>query len=200
MHNFVLHMAAAVRRSRSGQVASGREPLPLLRTRRRAGQQVGAHPHRPRPVPARDRLQVLPHRGEEGRRFPETAPAECDEKRCCGWRRRRRERGANDDVPRGLASQLEFCGGPSLGAQNWVHAHTKCANNDTQSIYNLHIICNNPQIIDAKAQQSALGLCEVYQLLMQCVQCRIRLVQCIQCSPHSSLIAGDAMQSGCQQV
>ena len=36
----------------------------------------GAHPHRPRPVPARDRLQVLPHNGEEGRSFPETAPAE----------------------------------------------------------------------------------------------------------------------------
>ena len=83
MHNFVLHMAAAVpqvRRSRSGQVAYGREPLPLLRTRRRAGQQVEAHPHRPRPVLARDRLQVLPHREEEGRRrFHETAPAECDE-------------------------------------------------------------------------------------------------------------------------
>ena len=73
MHNFVLHIAAAVRRSRSGQVASGREPLPLLRTRRRAGQQVGAHPHRARPVTARDRLQVLPHRGKEGSRFPETA-------------------------------------------------------------------------------------------------------------------------------
>ena len=58
-------------RSRSGLVACC---APLLRTRRRAGPQRA---HRAWPVPAQDRLQVRPHRGEERRRFPETAPAEC---------------------------------------------------------------------------------------------------------------------------
>ena len=33
---------------------------------------------------------------------------ECDEKRRCGWRRRRRERGGNANVLRGLYFQLEF--------------------------------------------------------------------------------------------
>ena len=61
----------------AGLVACSREPFPLLLTRQRPGPQVGAHPHRPRPVPASDRLQMSPHRGEEGCRFPETAPAEC---------------------------------------------------------------------------------------------------------------------------
>ena len=78
--------SGAIRRSRSGLVACDSEPLLLLRTRRRACRQVGAHPHRPWPVPARDRLMVsicaptVSHGGEEGRCFPETAvtaPAEC---------------------------------------------------------------------------------------------------------------------------
>ena len=50
---------------------------PAAVTSRRACPQVGAHPHRPWPVPAQDRLQVRPHRWEEGSCVPEIAHAEC---------------------------------------------------------------------------------------------------------------------------
>ena len=40
-----------------------------MRARRLAGRQVGAHPHLPRPVPARDRLQVRPIVGRRAATF-----------------------------------------------------------------------------------------------------------------------------------
>ena len=124
-HNFVLHMAAAVRRKK--QVACGREPLPLLCTRRRAGpQRAAGHPRRAWPVPARDRLQVRPHRGDEGRCFPETAPAECVDATRSDASAAQGAGGANADVLQGFYSQLEFCGGTSLGAQNRVCPHNVC--------------------------------------------------------------------------